>query len=581
MSSLLLKLRAWWETADRTQKVVTIFGGVFLGLLLLGTIYFAGRPKMEPLYMGLSSTDQGMVLNELNKLGVAVELDRQGNILVPANRVADINAQLAVNHKLPTSGRPGYNSLGELGIMNSPKVEQERMKVAIEEELAKSVEQIQGVQAARVHLTLAEESPFERQGKPASASVVITEAPGSPVGPAEAKSIARMVQYAVSGLEEKNITIINSMGQLLVDGASEGSTSGIAERKVTAEINESKRREAELQRKLDIAFGTGNVVVSIPVLEMNFDQKSVQERTPTTSESPISVESNQETMGAGAAGGSNSGAAGTSGNIGAPGSQNGGSGTGSESSRNYNGTSKATNYATGERQTTTTPATGNITAMSINVLVNSTAIKDPAPVEKYVQQYLGPKLADTEHFSSSVTSVAFDETAKKTAAKADQDAAGAARMQQIFSLLPIVALIVVGFMVIKAIGKTAKAGNVTVAALPGGGVMPMGGRAMPQVQGLPPGGIQHQDWDYREIPVEELPPGLDPNQIYVMGPDGEPIPASQKPGLAFIETGPNVGAIATISEKVNIPLEQIKKMAVDKPQAVAMLIKSWLLDDRK
>lgn len=45
MGGLLLRLRTWWETADRTQKVVTLFGSAFLVMLLAGSFYFATRPK--------------------------------------------------------------------------------------------------------------------------------------------------------------------------------------------------------------------------------------------------------------------------------------------------------------------------------------------------------------------------------------------------------------------------------------------------------------------------------------------------------------------------------------------------------
>jgi flagellar biosynthesis/type III secretory pathway M-ring protein FliF/YscJ len=50
-----------------------------------------------------------------------------------------------------------------------------------------------------------------------------------------------------------------------------------------------------------------------------------------------------------------------------------------------------------------------------------------------------------------------------------------------------------------------------------------------------------------------------------------------------------LGALATstplciddIPDKVNIPLEQIKKMSIQKPDAVANLIKTWILEERK
>jgi len=39
--------------------------------------------------------------------------------------------------------------------------------------------------------------------------------------------------------------------------------------------------------------------------------------------------------------------------------------------------------------------------------------------------------------------------------------------------------------------------------------------------------------------------------------------------------------IDDIPDRVNIPLEQIKKMALTKPESVANLIKTWILEERR
>ena len=80
MGGLFLRLRTWWETADRTQKAVTLFGGAFLGILLLGTFYFASKPKLQPAFTGLSYADLGKVEDEVKKLGIPYEITGDGII---------------------------------------------------------------------------------------------------------------------------------------------------------------------------------------------------------------------------------------------------------------------------------------------------------------------------------------------------------------------------------------------------------------------------------------------------------------------------------------------------------------------
>src|SRR5512135_877994 len=100
MGGLLLRLRTWWETADRTQKTVTLFGGAFLAFLLLGTFYFASKPKLQTAFTGLSMQDMGKVSEEIAKMGIPYEMDSSGGISIPADKVAEVRAKLAVAGKL-------------------------------------------------------------------------------------------------------------------------------------------------------------------------------------------------------------------------------------------------------------------------------------------------------------------------------------------------------------------------------------------------------------------------------------------------------------------------------------------------
>jgi flagellar biosynthesis/type III secretory pathway M-ring protein FliF/YscJ len=118
-------------------------------------------------------------------------------------------------------------------------------------------------------------------------------------------------------------------------------------------------------------------------------------------------------------------------------------------------------------------------------------------------------------------------------------------MQQLVSLLPIAALLFVGFLVAKAIAKAAK--PQMMAALPGGGMLP-----------LEAGTDHHEVFEtHYDENGEEIPHALDEQET------------------------PQMEEIMAIQEKLNLPLEQLKKMSDDKAENVAMLIKTWLLEDHK
>ena len=157
MGGILLSIRTWWETADRTQKVVTIFGSSILLVLLAGTAYFSTRPKMALVYGGLTPSELGKVVPEIQKLGVPVEYDMPGNVLVPSDKVAEVRAMLARNGVAPASKAAADYS--DFNMMQPKAVEDAKLLAVRQQEIAGTIEMIGGVQSAKVLL-----SPGERKG---------------------------------------------------------------------------------------------------------------------------------------------------------------------------------------------------------------------------------------------------------------------------------------------------------------------------------------------------------------------------------------------------------------------------------
>lgn len=564
MGSLILRIRTWWETADRTQRLVTTVGGTFLVVLLGLTFYFASRPKFEILFGGLSPADQGMVVAELQKLGISSQYDARGTVLVPSSQVAEARAGLAVAGKMPNSGHGGYADLDKIGMMNTPKVEQERIKAGIEQELAASVEQVAGVGSARVHITLGDDSPFLRERKPPTASIFVTPTADGALGADQARAISRLVANAVPKLTTQNVAVITSDGRTLFDGQEDQGSGARAERKVQAEIAESKRREQEIQNKLDVAFGRGNTVVSVD-LAMDFNPKSIQKVEVSPSEGPINKELNTEEMSGGGAGpgGTPFGAAT---DPSAP-----AAGAGPNGDRSYTSKQVLERYDRNVTQTSIEESAGELKSMAINVLVNKTKVTDDAPVTSFLNGYLGPKLGDP-NFSVNVTSLEFDTTAQKAAETAAAATASKDRSQQMVSLLPILALVVVGFLVIRAIGKAARP-DVLVTALPDGRVLPLGAGGMALGHDTGGHGV------HRGGAGSTGAGGAGSHPALGSGSDGEPH-FEDEPEIEGYD--PVTGQpIRSIRSKVNVPLEQIKKLAKERPSTVAMLLKSWMLEERR
>ena len=183
-------------------------------------------------------------------------------------------------------------------------------------------------------------------------------------------------------------------------------------------------------------------------------------------------------------------------------------------------------------------------------------------VQTWLDNYMGPRRTDP-NFTAKVSKTKFDTSASTAAATAAKEAASKDRMQQIFSLLPILALVGVAVMVLKSIGKFAKT-QTLVLATPDGKMLP-----------LPSGGLN-----------------LSPEAIQAAGGDVHAALAAQSTAHGSAHSLPNHASgghapeedgleIDSIKRKINVPLEQIKKMSDERPEVVAMLIKSWLMEERR
>jgi flagellar M-ring protein FliF len=557
MGGFLLRLKQWWERTDRTQRMVTIGGALGLLVLFAGIITIVTRPKYEILYANLSEQDQAAVVTELQNMGIDCQFDHTGTVEVPSSVKNMARIKLAAGNKLPKAqGQWGLSELNSMNSFETPSVEQERLKAITEGEIAKSIEAMDGIESARVHLTLPEKSPFAAEQKPGSASISIVESSDSNMTAVQGRTIAMLVKNAVDGLDAKGIVVVNQHLQMIWNGEDEQEDgSGGSAKKADLDEEVSLRRQRELQTLLDNAFGQGAAMVTVHAdVDMDPTHTVSDLRTPSGT-SDVQTQSESVNGGVKPIGG----IAGLNGQIAAPGVST------AQNPGNYTGKNETKEAIVSEVQTEKSKAIGGIRGMSINAVVDSTRGVDASAVQSILVGDLGDRvkldakgqIAAGQPYSVTVTPVEFD----KTAAKADAQAASAAssqqHIQQLISMLPIIALLIVGLVVFKQITKFAKGAQAVSTQL----TLPEENLALssgPAVSALSNGELSHL---LEEI---ESTGGGGRNSILHHIPEDDP----------HIE-------VENIKNRVHIPLEQLKKLAQERPALVAMLIKSMILEERK
>lgn len=566
MDNAAQKVKDWWEVADRTQRMVTIFGAAALVVLLVLTAYVMSQPRMTMLASGLSAQDQATAVSALTSASIPVDFGPQSSILVPSNKIDEAKGVIGNVGITAPGDSDAFTTMFGGSVFEGSRKEGERIRLVKERELAKTIMTWEGVSTAIVHMNIEEQSAFVRSGADqSSATVSITES-SSGFGASGGKAVAKLVQTA-TGIQLENITVVNNLGQLLFQGDllnQAGSTSGM---KLQTEIQEARRRERDLARSLDLAFGPGNTIAMIQV-ELDMDIVSEKNITRTPSTEPYSVtQLNEEVKG-----GSNQSSGGGTGamvNL-PPGSQPAAlNSSGSDAGSYIGDTSYEQFNPNGNvKESSTVKAPGAILAMTVQVVVNSAKVTDVKAVESIANNYLGANLGKTG-FAATVTAVEFDtETIKALTASADS-MKSSALLQQIISLLPVLALVVVGFLVIRAISKAASKTRTVYALAPAGPAI-----AQPQYPTGPTDeeiskNLKHEA--FQDMPAPETEAG----QALASAIEGGDI----HDALKIIEEMPEDDEIKAIRARINVPLEQIKHMAKTKPESVAMLLKGWMLED--
>ena len=245
----------------------TVFAGVGMSSMLLS------RPQFETLYTGLTAQDVSRIGAALGEAGIAFDVSSEGNkVMVPPSQTAKARMLLA-QKGLPSSSNAGYELFDNMGSIGLTSFMQEITRVrALEGEIARTIQAVSGVRAARVHLVLPDAGSFRRNRQTPSASVVIrTESTGDA---SSAVAIRHLVASAVPGMQVDQVTVLSTDGSVLA-AAGDASTATPA-RVVDLEKSFSRELQASVSKTLTPYLGYGNFEISVAA-RLNTDKRQINE----------------------------------------------------------------------------------------------------------------------------------------------------------------------------------------------------------------------------------------------------------------------------------------------------------------
>ncbi|CAO3436444.1 flagellar basal-body MS-ring/collar protein FliF [Azospirillum endophyticum] len=253
-------------------------GGV--GLLLIGFfVYLTTRlstPEMELLYSELQQTEAAAIAKKLDEAKVPYTVDKSGTkIMVPADQVGPMRMRMAAQG-LPSGGSVGYELFdkGE-GFGATSFMQNINHLRALEGEMARTVQTLNGVQQARVHLVLPKRELFARQQNPATASVFLKLRPGAQLSRENIQAIQQLIAASVPNLDPNRISIVDDKGKLLARGTG----SDTAEAMMASAEEKKQAYEGRLARTIEDLLGRtlgyGKVRAEVSA-DLDFDRITTQ-----------------------------------------------------------------------------------------------------------------------------------------------------------------------------------------------------------------------------------------------------------------------------------------------------------------
>ena len=285
-----------WRDIGVNQRISLILALLGIVVITVGLLVWANRPRMQLLYGGLDSKDMGDISQSVEGMGVKYEIRNGGSsIYVEGKEVYNVRMQLA-SEGIPSGGGVGYEIFdsGSFGV--SSFVQHTNFVRAIQGELARTINQLNGVKSSKVMIVIPENELLINGPEKKPTASVFVDTGNRTLGLEAVDSIRSLVSNAVEGMNPNDVAVVDNRGNVvsapLQDEGTLGMSAGQIKYRKSLEDYYSKKVESMLAK----VVGNDNVVVRVSVgldmdmqtsVEEQFDPENQVVRKENTSENQV------------------------------------------------------------------------------------------------------------------------------------------------------------------------------------------------------------------------------------------------------------------------------------------------------
>jgi flagellar M-ring protein FliF len=362
VSNAFDKGRNYWAKISFSQRILVGIIAALLVSAFFAMVFAFNSVEMSPLYSNLTAEDANKIIKNLDSQKIKYELAGNGTtIMVPVDQVYKLRINIAGEGNITGQGI-GFEAFDQIQVGESDFAQKIKYQRALQGELARTIAEFPAVESVRVHLVLPQRSLFiEEQQKP-SASVAIKFKDSKGLDQKEIMAIVNMVSMAVEGLTKDRIAVTDTGGRALFQPQEEGSLEGMTNTQHEFRMQTQRNLERRIEDLLTPVLGIGHLSVKVNA-DMDFSKKITRRELYDPEVAVVRSEQRMEE--------SVQGRASLEGGV--PDANFRGDGlTGTVSNQQSNREQRTTNYEINKEEQTITNSVGEVSRLSIAVIVDGT-----------------------------------------------------------------------------------------------------------------------------------------------------------------------------------------------------------------
>ncbi|OLQ25332.1 flagellar M-ring protein FliF [Helicobacter pylori] len=281
---LLQRIVDFFIKLNKKQKIALIAAGVLITALLVFLLLYPFKEKdyaqggYGVLFERLDSSDNALILQHLQQNQIPYKILKDDTILIPKDKVYEERITLA-SQGIPKTSKVGFEIFDTKDFGATDFDQNIKLIRAIEGELSRTIESLNPILKANVHIAIPKDSVFVAKEVPPSASVMLKLKSDMKLSPTQILGIKNLIAAAVPKLTTENVKIVNENGESIGEGDILENSKELALEQLRYKQNFENILENKIVNILAPIVGGKNKVVARVNAEFDFSQKKSTKET--------------------------------------------------------------------------------------------------------------------------------------------------------------------------------------------------------------------------------------------------------------------------------------------------------------